>query len=39
MESLAPHVRTYLLPLRLDEAEREERARVMLETERRGGDE
>jgi hypothetical protein len=37
MESLAAHV--HLLRLRLDEAEREERARAILEDERRGGDE
>jgi hypothetical protein len=39
MESLAAHVHAYLLHLRLDEAEREERAQVRLETKRRGGDE
>lgn len=39
MESIARHVQAYLLRLRLDEAEREERARAILETERPGGDE
>ena len=39
MERLAPHVRAHLLRLRLDEAEREERARAILEDERRGGGE
>ena len=39
MESFASHGHAYLLRLRLGKAEREERARVRLETERRGGNE
>jgi hypothetical protein len=34
LESLAPHVRAYILRQRLEEAEREERARALLQAER-----
>lgn len=37
LESLAPHVRAYILRQRLEEAEREERAQAILEAERHAG--